>query len=454
MIKNREISHLEHSRVRLSVTITKEAAAGEYSGLVAEYSKKVIMDGFRRGKVPAAVLERKFGTELRAETMENLIEKSLKSIFEEIEERPIMYSSPELEKDDYRLSFEEDFSFAVSYDIFPKIELGPYTGLSVAEPEIVISPEDEAHELEALVEQNSFIVEKDGEAAIGDTLTATCWEMDEAGGEVPLSRRQDFTFTLGSEDNLYAFDDSVVGMKKGEKREFTKEYPADYKFEAFAGKSKRLSFELTGLREKKRPEVNDELAQDISDEYKSLDDLTKDIRRRLEEAAAARKRQLTIEAFMGLVAEKSVIDLPESMIRAEEENLWQRFLSQVRVSEARLEEILELENSSRAALMEKWRPDAEKSLKFQLLIGELIKAEKVEASAEEVDANLSERAKSLRMDFDELKTYYTKNNMLDSVRHDIQEKKLFDELLGKNTLTKGESISYAKIVGRETKADE
>ena len=441
MIANKEIQHLDKSQVKLSITVKKDDAEKEYRKLLAEYSQKAQIDGFRRGKVPATVLERKFGEGIKAEVGQKLIEESLKEAFEEIEEKPLPYAHPELQED-FELSFDKDFSFSVTYDIYPKIEIGPYTGLTVEQPEVEITAEDEKRELDALVEQNSFVVEKDGAAAKDDSATLTYWEQDEQGAEVPNTKRQDFAFVIGSGYNLYKFDDDVIGMKKGEKKTVKKDYPADFEAKELAGTSRTLVLELTALKEKKRPELNDELAQDISDKYKTLEDLTQDIRKRLDETASNRKRALTIEALMEQVAEKSTMTIPESMVLAELDHSWHHFVSQFRMKPDQVEKLLHLQGRTREALFQEWRPNAEKSLKVRLLIEKMIEIEKIEAKEEEIDELLKTQGEGSSMSFDELKDYYTKNNLLDMVGHDVKEKKLFDEVLTKNTLTQGKKMNF------------
>lgn len=441
VVANKEIQHLDKSQVKLSVTVRKDDAEKEYRKLLAEYSGKAQISGFRRGKVPAEVLERKFGEGIKVEAGQQIIEDSLKEIFSEIEEKPLPYSVPELQ-DDLEFSFDKDFCFSVTYDIYPKIEVGPYTGLTVEQPEVDVTEDDEKRELDALVEQNSFIVEKDGAAAKDDSATVNYWEVDDQGNEIPNTKRQDFTFVVGSGYNHYKFDDDVVGMKKGDKKTVKKDFPADFETKELAGTSKTLVIELAALKEKKRPELNDELAQDISDKYETLDDLKKDIRKRLEETAADRTRALTIEALMEQVAEKSSLELPESMVQAELDHSWHHFVSQFRMKPDQVEKLLQLQGRSRETLFQDWRPNAEKSLKVRLLIEKMIETEKIEASEDEIDSLLKTQGEGSSMKFDELKDYYKKNNLLDMVGHDVKEKKLFDAVLAKNTLTKGRKLNF------------
>jgi trigger factor len=441
VIKNKEIIHLEHSRVKLSLTIEKDAAAGEYNKLLEDYSKKIQLPGFRKGKVPAAVVERKFGDSLRAEAVQKIIEDSLKTVFEEIEEKPLPYAAPELQED-CKLSFDQDFSFTVVYDIFPAIELGPYTGLTVEKPSVKITEDDLKRELDVLVEQNSFVVEKDGAAEKGNMAALTCWEIDEAGTEIPNTRKTDLPLVVDAGYDIYGIDCELAGMKKGETKTVAKTYPEDHANKDLAGKTKKFVVEMTGLREKKTPELNDELAQDISDSYNTLEDLKADIDKRLHESAADRTRAMTIEALMNQVVQNSPMDLPESMIHAELERLWMQFAGQLRLNEEGLQRALAAQGQSKDSMFTQWRPRAETSLKIQLCIQKMIENEKIDVSDEELDTFLAEQIKNSSITFDELKNYYTKNKLIDTARRDTQEKKLFDRILGMNTLTAGKEISF------------
>ena len=246
---------------------------------------------------------------------------------------------------------------------------------------------------------------------------------------------------------MYGLDEEIAGMEKGAQKEITKTYPEDYREKTLAGTTKKFVVELKILREKKRPEINDELAQDISDSYKTLDDLKKDIAKRLEESAASRVRALTVEALMDQVVEKSPIDLPESMVRAELNRLWRQFAQQFRLNEEHVEKLLAAQEKVKDDLFAEWRPKSERSIKMQICIRKMIEAEKIEVSDDELDAYFDEQSKSMSMSADEIEDYYTKNNLLDMARHDIREKKLFDMVFEKNTVKEGKEQSFTEIMG-------
>jgi trigger factor len=447
VVHEKEIQHLdETSQVKLRVTVKKEDVKAEYDKLLKEYAKNAHIDGFRKGKVPPSVLERKFGESIRFEAGQNVMEAALTEVFAEIEEKPLATSIPKLEDgSDVKPEFDRDFQFTVTYDVYPKIQLGPYRGLEVEQPVVRITEEDEKRELEALVEQNSFIVEKDGEAAEGDIATVNYWEVNEEGEEVPQSRRSDYTFTIGKGQTIFDFDSDVIGMKKGEIRTFTKSFPSDYKIPELAGTTKRISVELLTLKEKKRPELNDELAQDISEKYKTLADLKQDIRKRLEETAQNRVRALTIERLMDKVLEQSSLVVPPSMLQAELEHTWQHFLERNRMDENIVLNILKAQGKSKEDLFQEWKPQAEKSLKVRLLIEEMMKKEQIEATEEEVDALIKEQAANVSMQPEELRAYYEKNGYLESIKHDIKEKKLFDAILADTKIVQGAEVKFVDI---------
>lgn len=448
VIKDKKLESQQKSSVRLTVTVDKESAATEYSTLVKDYARNVQMKGFRRGHVPVNVLERKFGDELKVEAAEKILEKSLKEVFDEIEERPLPYSTPKMENE-LDLDFDKDFTYTVSYDVYPNIEIGSYRELEVEAPQVTIGAEDEDRELKALQEQNSVVMDKEsGAAGKENILTVNYAELDDAGAEVAGSAREDFVFTVGSGYNIYKFDDDVIGMKVGDEKLIEKDFPDDYEMEELRGTHKKIRVKVTAIKEKQLPAIDDELAQDISDKYETLDDLKKDIRKRLEESADSRIRQMKADAIMDRISEKLTIDLPESMVEAELASSWRNFVSQLRAQEQQVMAMLEAQGKSREELFQEWRPSAEKSLKSQLLIHKMIEDEKIEASDEDVEAEIKRQAESGSMGFEDLKEYYEKNQMIDMLKHDIQERKLFDFLFSVNTIKKGKKLKFVDLMQR------
>ncbi|ORC36565.1 trigger factor [Marispirochaeta aestuarii] len=447
MVANKEIEKLEKSAVKLTVTVAKEDVRKEFDGLVDKYCKTAHVKGFRKGKVPAGILLQKYGESIRYETSMKVIEESLKELFEEIEERPIAYSTPELQ-DEALVNEDEDFTFSVKYDVFPDITLGEYKGLTVEEPEVKVGKKEIDEELEKIRDQNSVVMEKEKPVEKDDIVTVDYVELDENGQEVEGTRREDFVFTVGSGYNMYKIDDDLVGMKTGEEKEIKKSFPEDFEYQELAGSEKTIKVSLKVVKEKQLPALDDELAQDVNEKFETLKDLKDDIKKRLESSLEQRLRSIKIDSLLEQIVEKSEIDVPESMVAAELENSWRNFQMQSRMSEDQLLQLLSIQGKDKAALLAEWRDDAEKSLKAQLVIGKLIEAEDIKVNDEDYEKELAEQAERSDMTLEQTREYVDNNNMEEYLRSDLLNRKLFDRLLEISEVKKGKKESYVDVMNR------
>ena len=152
VVASKNVERLEHSAVKLTVTVAQADVSKKYSDTLNEYAKNVRMDGFRPGKVPASILERKYGDEIKMDAMERIMEAAVEEAVKDIEEKPIVYSTPTLEGAP-ALEEGKDFSFTVLYDTFPAVPAVDYKGLEFEVPEVEVSAADEERELKQLQEQ-------------------------------------------------------------------------------------------------------------------------------------------------------------------------------------------------------------------------------------------------------------------------------------------------------------
>jgi trigger factor len=447
LVLNKEIERQENSAVKLTVTVGKDAAKNEYDSLIKKYCKSVRLKGFRKGKVPPSVLEQKFGESLRQEAALNLLDGSLKEAIDGLDEQPLPYEHPSLvDEEKIELDLENDFTYAVTYDVFPEFEVAEYKGLTIEEPVVTVGKEDIERELEQYREQNAVVADKtDDVVAEGNIVTVDYVELDENEEEIEGTERQDFTFTVGTGYNLYKFDENVTGMNLDETKIIDKEFPEDYEYSDYAGKKVKLRVTVTAVKERLLPDLDDELAQDISDSYETLDDLKKDIKERLSTTVEQRIREMKIESILDQVAEKTEITLPESMITAETESRWRNFLAQSRMTEEQIEQVLAGQDRSKEKMLEEWRPSIMESLKRQLIIGKMLDAEKIEVDDEEFEAELKKQSERSQSGIDEIREYVEKNNMREMIVSDIRRDKLFDTLFEESTIKKGKKMKYLDL---------
>ncbi|GAB1481620.1 trigger factor [Treponema sp.] len=451
MVVSKEIVKLEHSAVQLSVTVGASDVRSQYDDLIKSYAKNLQIPGFRKGKVPKEVLERKFGESLKGEAMGRIMEKSLQDLFIAddfpVESRPLPYSTPSV-KGEPVLDLEKDLTFVVSYDVFPEVKVGTWKGVEVEAPVVQVEKEDLDRELEQVRDRNAVVIDKDDSAKVAknDVVTVSYKELEEDGSVVPSSERQDYVFTVGTGYNVFKFDDEILGMKKDETKEFSKTYPADFEDKDLAGTTKKLSVTIQAVKEKKLPALDDELAQDVSEKFKTLDDLKADLRSTLEKNLENKVRELKISAFLEKLLETTPIELPESMIRAELESRWRSLARRFNATSEQLLGIVQSSGKSYEDLLDEWKPEVEKALKSRLIVETLMKELTVEASDEELEKELESMALSMNVGIDEVKKHYERDDMKEYLRSDIKEKKFFDLVLAEAKIKKGKKAKYLDLV--------
>lgn len=448
MIVNKNLENLENSAVKLTVTVSKDAVNKEYSDLLGKYSKSAHIKGFRKGKAPASVLEQKFGDSIKGEATMNLMENGLKEAYEDVEKKPLPYATPVLQEDDEEVLIEldKDFTFAVVYDTMPDVKIGEYKGIEIESPVCKIMKKDVDRELETLREQNAVVVEKtEGKAAKGDIVNIDYVELDADGNEIEDTKREDFVFTIGTGYNMYKLDDNVKGMEAGKTKKVKKEWAEDDEDKKLAGQKKTIKVKLNSIKVKDLPELDDELAQDISDEYKTLKDLKASIKKRLQESADNIISERNKQNVMDAIIEKSEIVVPASMVKSEIDQSWNSFVSQSRMGEEQVLAILEAQGKTKDEMLEEWKPSAEKNVKSFLITDKLIADEKIEVSDEEVDEELKKQAETAGMSYDDAKAYFEQNGMLFYLKNDISNKKLYDLLLDAAEIKEGEKKDYLDL---------
>ncbi|MFA6505576.1 MAG: trigger factor [Treponemataceae bacterium] len=453
MVVSKEIARLEHSSVKLTVTVGKNDVKAQYDDLMKSYGKSIQIKGFRKGMVPRDVLERKFGESLKGEALGHIMEKSLEEIFKEeafdAANRPLPYSTPSV-KDEPKLDFGSDLTFTVEYDVFPEVKVGTWKGIEVEVPVAEVAEEDLSRELEQLRDRNAVVIDKDekGKVAKNDVVTVNYSELAEDGSVLPGTERQDYVFTVGTGQNVFKFDDEIVGMKKDETKNFDKTYGADFPDPEFAGKTKKLRVTVTALKEKKLPALDDDLAQDISEKYKTLADLKADIKGNLGKTLENKIREKKVNAFLEKVLETTTIDLPQSMIRIELESRWRTLARRFNANADQLMAILASGGKDYEGLMAEWKPDVEKALKSRLIVENLMKELDVKVDDADLEKEFETMAASMNAGIDEVKKHYERDDMKDYLRDDIKERRLFDLVFAETKTKKGKKVKYLDLVAQ------
>ena len=442
-----EFTKLEKSAVKLTVTVSKKDVQEAYNATIAKYVKHAQIPGFRKGHVPQNILERKFGDSLKADSMSELIDKSMNEIFEkESENRPLPYAQPTMDSMP-EFDTQKDFSYSVTYDVFPSVEIKDFDGITVKEMQVTIGEKDIEKELKEIQLRNAMVMDKKDSEAVSkdDIVTINYSELDDEGKEIKGSKREGFVFTVGSGENIYKIDDDIIGMKKNETKEITKKYSDDEADKELAGKTKKISVTVTAAKIRKLPEIDDELAQDVSEKYKTLDDMKKDIERNMETAKNRRIAELKSQSLLEQLVEKNPFDIPASMLKMELEGRWNMMAQQFRTSPEQLEKMITSSGQTKETMLTEWTGDSEKMLKSRIIVESLMKAKNISVTSDEIEETYKKIADEGGITVDEVKKHYSDPRSKEYLIDDTKEKKLYEELYKEVKVVKGDKISFEEL---------
>lgn len=442
----KEFKNLEKSAVELTVTIAKKDVAETYENTLKNYVKNAQIPGFRKGHVPANVLERKYGDSIKADTLGTLIDQSFDEIFkEETENRPLPYAQPTMEKAP-ELDMTKDLTYTVKYDVFPKVEVKDFAGVNVKEPQVTITDDDLSDELKTIQERNATVTEKkDGVVEKDNIVTINYVEVGEDGKEIADTKREDYVFTVGSGENLYKIDDEVVGMKKDETKEITKNYKKDFENSDLAGKTVKLNVTVKAVKIRDIPALDDDFAQDVNDKYKTLQDMKDDLKKNMELAVSRRVKEMKNNSLLEQLVEKNKFDIPASMLAAELDGRWRMMAQQFQTTPEQLDKMIAASGQSKEAMLNEWTGDSEKMLKSRIIVDSLIRARNISVTPEEIEEQYKRIADEGGMTVEEVKKHYEDPRSKEYLIDDTKENKLYDQLYKEVKVSKGDKISFKDL---------
>ena len=443
----KEITKLEHSAAKLTVTVAKEDVANGYKTTLGKYVKQVQIPGFRKGHVPASVLERKYGEQIKMEAAGDLIDSVLNEIFQdekELSNRPLPYAQPKM---DEMPAFDtaKEFTFTVTYDVFPSVEVKDFNGISVKEPQVSVGDAEVEEELKGIQERNAAVIDKkeDEKAEKDNIVTIDIEEIDEDGKAVEGTKREGFTFTLGTAENVYKIDDDIIGMKANEIQEITKKYAKTDADKNLAGTTKKYSVTVKQIKVRKLPALDDDLAQDVSDKYKTLADLKADILKNLNIAKDRKIKEIKVNSLLEQLIEKNPIEIPASMLQAELNGRWGQMAQQFQTTPEDLERMVVASGQKKEDMLAQWTGDAEKMLKSRIIVDSLLKSKNISVTPEEVEEAYQKLADSNGVSVEDVKKHYADPRAKEWFIDDVKEQKLYDDIFAQIKVAKGDKTSFA-----------
>ena len=379
------------------VKLVIEASAEEFeAGLNAAYNKnknKISVPGFRKGKAPRKMIEQLYGSQIFFEDAANEIIPD--AYADAAKESGLdIVSQPKVSIE--QLEAGKPFIFAAEVAVRPEVELGEYKGVEVTKADAEVTDADVEEELKKVQDQNSRTVSVEDRAVKDGDMTVIDFEGFIDGEAFDGGKGENYPLTIGSHSFIDTFEEQMIGMNIGEEKELNVTFPEDYHAENLKGKPATFKVTVKEIKEKQLPELDDDFAQDVSDfdtlaEYK--DDLKKKIAERKESEAKAKKESEAIEK----VVEAAKMDIPQAMIDTQVNRMLEDFAMRL--------QYFQYTGMTADKIMEEMKPEAVKRIKNSLVLEAVAKAENIEVSEEEFEAELQKMADMYKMEIEKIKEF-------------------------------------------------
>ncbi|MCQ6278292.1 trigger factor [Bacillus sp. EB600] len=387
-----------------SGVLTVEVSADKVNEGLDEAFKKVVkqvnVPGFRKGKMPRAMFEKRFGVEsLYQDALDILLPEAYGNAIDETGIEPIDRPDIDIEQ----MEKGKELIFKATVTVKPEVKLGEYKGLEVEDFDTNVTDEDITKELEALQSRHAeLVVKEDGKAENGDTVVID-FEGFVDGEAFEGGKAENYSLELGSNSFIPGFEEQLVGLAAGESKDVEVSFPEEYHAAELAGKPAVFKVTLHEIKAKELPELDDEFAKDADDEVESLDELKEKIKTRLKSSKEHEAEHHLRDTVVEKAAANVEVEIPDVMINTEINRMMQEFEQRLQMQGMNLELYFQFSGQDQNALREQMKEEAEKRVRFNLTLEAIAKAENLEATEEDVDAELAKMAEMYNMTVENIK---------------------------------------------------
>lgn len=413
-----QVEKLENNTAKLTIEVEASKFDKAIQKAYQKNKNKFNIPGFRKGKVPYAMVEKMYGAAVFYEDAANeLISGAYAQAAEEsgleIVARPEI-NVTQIEKG-------KPFIFEAEVTTKPEVKLGKYKGIKVEKADVTVTDEEVAEELDKVKEQNARLVAADDKAVEDGDQTTIDFEGFVDGVAFEGGKGEDYPLTIGSHSFIDTFEEQLIGKKVGEEVEVNVTFPENYQAKELAGKPAMFKVTIKEIKVKEYPELDDDFAQDVS-EFDTLDEYKEDIKKNLtekkEKEAEAEKESKVIEAIVN----DAEMDIPEKMVEAQAEQMLEEFAQNIAMQGISFEQYLQFTGATVDQMKEQVKPQAQARVESSLVLEAVVKAENFEATEEEVEEEIKEMAGRYNMEADKLKGLLTDSDK-ENLKKDICARK-------------------------------
>lgn len=395
------------------VALTIEVGAAEFEAAIEKayqkMRKKINVPGFRPGKAPRKIIEGMYGAEVFFEEAINIaFPDAYEAAVKEKELQAVGYPAVEMVGE----CTKTGFTFKATVPVYPEVTLDEYKGLSAPKDEVKVSAADVEERLKQLSDRNTRLVSVEREAKEGDTAVID-FEGFLDGKPFDGGKGENHSLELGSHSFVPGFEEQIVGMKAGDEKDIDITFPENYHAD-LAGKAVVFKVKVHEVKEKEVPALDDEFAKDVS-EFDTLKELKADLKKKITEERQKDADRAFEDALMEKVAEGITADIPDAMVEAQCRQFLDNFKMQISQQGIPYDQYLKMTGMDEAKLLEDAKEPALRQVRMDLAVAAIIKAENIEASDEDVEAEFQKMADQYGMDIEMVKKYLQADQVKDQI---------------------------------------
>jgi trigger factor len=421
---NIKAEKIEANVVKLEVTIPAEDFLAAMQKSYHKNLSKFNVPGFRKGKVPMAIVEKMYGPEVLFEDAAYIIyEDTYPKAIDEQNINPVDY--PKL--DIVQIEKGKDFIYTAEVTVKPEVKLGEYKGLEVEKVEYPVTDEAVDQQINAMRERNARIIEKTGAVESGD-IAVIDFEGFTDGVAFEGGKGTDYELTIGSNTFIPGFEDQLIGKTAGEDAEVNVTFPEDYQSEELKGKPAMFKVTVKAVKAKELPELDDEFAKDVS-EFDTLEELKQDERKKLETANTEKAKKEYEDKVVEKAIEACEIDIPQAMIDREADYMLRDIDSRLQYQGLNVEKYAQILGTTVDDMKKQFNEPAAKNVRRSLVLEAIAKAEGVDATDDEIAVKAEEIAKQYKPEDAEKIKNQIITSQKDIIRDELVNNKVIELLV-------------------------
>lgn len=411
------------NEVKLEITIEAEKFDEAIKKVYFKSAKYFNIPGFRKGKAPMQIVEKYYGKEIFYEDAFNEVAQD--ALEEAVEENKLeIVSRPDI--DVTQIEKGKDLIFTAIMQTKPEVKLGKYKGIEIKKIEYNVTDEDIDHELGHMQEHNSRLISIEDRPVESGDITTIDFEGFVDGKAFEGGKAEGHELEIGSNSFIPGFEDQIIGMKIDEEKDIQVKFPDEYFSKDLAGKDATFKVKLHEIKKKELPKLDDEFAKDVS-EFDTLKELKTSIKEKQQKQNDQKAKYETQEAVMKAVCEDIKVEIPSGMIETEIDNMLKDIEQRLSYQGLKLDQYLQMMGKTQEEMRKEYEPQAIDAIKSRLALEAVIKAEKIEATDEEIDEKLKEMAKNYGKENDE--EFLKNENVRNYLKEGLASEKAIDFLV-------------------------